>query len=70
MLRRTLQPHVLRPGAPPSSPPERGEPFQVEAIGFDGLRARAHAELARRGYRVRAVSFTPTGLVAYVEAAS
>ncbi len=70
MLRRTLQPHVLRPSAPPGSPPERGEPFEIEAIGVDGLRVRAHAELARRGYRVRAVSFTPTALVAYVEASS
>jgi hypothetical protein len=69
-MRRPLQPHVLRPGALPGSPPERGEPFEIEAIGFDGLRAQAHAELARRGHRVRAFSFTPTGLVAYVEAAS
>lgn len=70
MVRRTLQPYILRPDASPGSPPERSEPFEVEALGVDGLRARAHAELARRGDRVRAVSFTPTGLVAYVEAAS
>ena len=63
MLRRTLRPRLLRPGAPP----DRGEPFEVAATGIDGLRARVHAELARRGYHVRALSFTPTGLVACVE---
>lgn len=63
MLRRTLQTHLLRPG----SSHERGEVFEVEATGPDGLRAQAARELARRGYQARAVSFTPTGMVAYVE---
>jgi hypothetical protein len=69
-MRRTLQLHVLRPATHLSPPPERGEAFEVEAPGLDELRERVKGELARRGYRVRAVSFTPTGLVAYVEAAS
>jgi hypothetical protein len=69
-MRRTLQLYVLHPSASLGAPPERGEPCDVEASGLDGLRGRARDELARRGDRVRAVSFTPTGLVAYVEAAS
>ncbi|HEU4409103.1 MAG TPA: hypothetical protein VFS43_27850 [Polyangiaceae bacterium] len=67
-MRRTLQLHVLRPGAPLGAPPERGEAFEVEAPGLDALRERARDELTRRGYRVRVVSFTPGGLAAYVEA--
>jgi hypothetical protein len=66
-MRRTLQLHVLRPGAPLGTPPERGEAFVVEAPGLDGLRERAKGELVRRGYRVRVVSFTPDGMAAYVE---
>ena len=50
--------------------PEPGERREVEAATTDGLKAAAAAALAEEGYRVRAVSFTPDGLVAYVEASS
>jgi hypothetical protein len=69
-MQRTARPFVLRTGPVLGTLLEKSESFDVEASGLDGLRARTHAELAQRGHRVRAVSFTPTGLVAYVEAAS
>jgi hypothetical protein len=68
MPRRSLQLHVLRANAPLGTSPERGEAFDVEATGLDGLRERAMDKLVRRGYQVRVVSFTPGGMVAYVEA--
>jgi hypothetical protein len=42
-------------------------PFKVVATDHDAAREAAHAELAARGLRVRALSFGPNGLVAYVE---
>lgn len=50
-----------------SSAPRPGPGFTVEASAFDGLLEAARVELAARGQRVRAVSHTPTGLLAYVE---
>ncbi|HEU4406775.1 MAG TPA: hypothetical protein VFS43_16025 [Polyangiaceae bacterium] len=67
MPRRRLQLRVLHPSAPLGTPPERGEAFEVEAPGLDGLRDRARSDLVRRGYQVRVVSFTPGGMAAYVE---
>ncbi|WP_256337301.1 hypothetical protein [Myxococcus xanthus] len=50
-----------------SGAPHPGPEFTVEASAHDGLLEAVHAELAARGQRVRAVSHTPTGLLAYVE---
>nr|WP_328707263.1 hypothetical protein [Citreicoccus inhibens] len=44
-----------------------GTGFTVESSTSDGLLDAVRAEVAARGQRVRAVSHTPTGLVAYVE---
>lgn len=52
----------------PGAAPQPGTPLVVEAKTHDGLRDEARAQLAAKGYRVRALSFTATGLVAYVEA--
>ena len=43
--------------------------FTVQAEGLDELAAAARQSLVALGHRVRCVSFTPTGLVAYVERA-
>ncbi|WP_408891564.1 hypothetical protein ACJ2CR_19070 [Myxococcus faecalis] len=51
----------------PSGAARPGPEFTVEASTHDGLLEALHAELAARGQRVRAVSHTPTGLLAYVE---
>lgn len=50
-----------------SGAPHPGPEFPVGASTLDGLQEAARTELAARGQRVRAVSHTPTGLLAYVE---
>jgi hypothetical protein len=65
-MRRTLKLFVI-PAAPPGAPPEPKESLDVEASGEDGLRAAAHAAIEALGLRVRAVSFTESGLVGYAE---
>lgn len=48
--------------------PRPGPPLVVEAPTLDGLLPVAKRALAVAGYpRDRAISFTPTGLVVYVE---
>ena len=68
-MRRTLKIFVIPAGKPPGTPPEPGPEVELEARTADGLLAAAHDLLAKRGQRARAVSFTPTGLVAYAETA-
>ena len=58
---------VLPQGAPLGSPPTPGPELEVEAPSDDALYGEAAVALAVRGLRPRAVSFTPTGLVAYAE---
>lgn len=54
----------------PAGPPTPGPTLTVEAATLDGLLPAAKRALVEAGYpRDRAISFTPTGLVAYVEAA-
>ena len=59
---------TLPPASAPAGAPTPAPAFVVEASSHDGLRAAARAQLAASGRRVRALSFTPAGLVAYVEA--
>ena len=68
-MRRTLKIFVIPTGKPPGTPPEPGPEVELEARTEDGLLAAAHEHLVKRGQRPRALSFTPTGLVAYAEAA-
>ncbi len=67
-MRRTLRTFVIPAGKPAGTPSGPGPEIELEAHTEDGLLAAAHDALAARGQRVRAVSFTPTGLVAYAEA--
>ena len=67
-MRRILKIFVIPSGKPTGTPPEPGPDIELEAASEDGLLLAAHEELARRGQRARALSFTPTGLVAYAEA--
>jgi hypothetical protein len=67
-MRRTLKIFVIPAGKPAGTPPEPGPDVELEAPTEDALLAAAHEALAKRGQRARAVSFTPTGLVAYAEA--
>ena len=67
-MQRTVRVFVIPAGAGPATPPTPGPELVVEAASEDGLREAAHRELGSRYTRVRALSFTPSGLVAYVEA--
>jgi hypothetical protein len=67
-MRRTLTLFVIPVGKPAGALPEPGPDVALEAASDDALLAAAHEEIAKRGLRARAVSFTPTGLVAYAEA--
>jgi hypothetical protein len=52
----------------PNAAPQPAPALAVEAKTHDGLRDAARAALTAQGHHIRALSFTPTGLVAYVEA--
>ncbi len=66
-MRRRLQVFVIAAAEGPSGSPRPADDREVEARTTDALREAARAALEADGYRVRAVSFTPDGLVAYVE---
>jgi hypothetical protein len=68
-MRRSLQVFVILAGKPAGTPPEPGPKLDVDAPTYDGLLDAAREALVARDYRIRVLSFTPTGLVAYVEAA-
>lgn len=63
--------HPLRvfivPTSPADAPLRQGAASIVSAPTLDAARAAAREQLEADGLRVRAVSFTPDGLVAYVE---
>lgn len=63
-MKRDVKVFVLSSASGAARP---GHGFIVEASTSDGLLDAVHAEVAACGQRVRAVSHTPTGLVAYVE---
>ena len=66
-MRRTLKLFVIPAGKPPGTPPAPGPELELTASTEDGLLSAAREAITKRGERVRVVSFTPTGLVAYVE---
>lgn len=66
MMRRVLKIFVVPAGTAGASPTPDDD-VELEAATEDALLRAAHGALAVRGLRVRAVSFTPTGLVAYGE---
>jgi hypothetical protein len=65
-MRRVLKLFVV-PAAPLGAQPEPHTSLEVEASTEDGLRAAAHTAIEALGVRVRAVSFTESGLVGYAE---
>ena len=65
--RHDLKVFVVSPKHP-AGPTRPGPTLSVEAPTLDGLLPAAKRALAEAGFgRERAISFTPTGLVAYVE---
>lgn len=66
-MQRVVKVFVIPAHGGPAAPPEPGPEFSVEARTEDGLLEAARAELASRAQRLRSLSFSLTGLVAYVE---
>ena len=66
-MKRILKTFLIPAGKPAGSPPEPGPDIELEAATEDGLLAAARETVAQRGMQVRAISFTPTGLVALAE---
>ena len=65
--RHDLKVFVVSPKHP-AGPTRPGPTLSVDAPTLDGLLPAAKQALAEAGFcRERAISFTPTGLVAYVE---
>ena len=64
---REFRVFILSKGQP-AGPPRPGAVLRVEADSIDGLLPAAKRLLARAGHEChRAISFTPSGMVAYVE---
>ncbi len=67
-MERTLKVFAIPRDRLPAGPPEAPRELRIEAATLDGLRQAAHVRLTEDGFRVRSLTFGPTGLVAYVEA--
>lgn len=67
-MKSSVEVYVIPAGEGLAAVPRPGGRREVEAQTTDGLRAAATDALQTEGYRVRALSFCPDGLVAYVEA--
>jgi hypothetical protein len=63
--------HPLRvfivPNSPAGAPLRQGAARVVSAPTLDAARAAARGQLEADGWRIRALSFAPDGLAAYVE---
>ncbi|MCA9609492.1 MAG: hypothetical protein KC619_28025 [Myxococcales bacterium] len=66
-MKRRVEVFVIRASDGPNGMPQPGGDREVEAPTTDALRVDARSVLEEEGYRVRALSFTEDGLVAYVE---
>ena len=66
-MERTVQVFVIPRDRVPGGPPEPPREMVVEATTVDGLAEATRERLIGEGLRVRSISFTRDGLVAYVE---
>lgn len=66
-MKREVQVFIIPKDRSPAGPPGPARSIEVQAATTDGLLAAAREALSAPGRRVRSVSFTPKGLVAYVE---
>ena len=67
-MKRIARVFVIPKERVPGGPPNAAREIFVEAISLDGILAATRARLTEEGYRIRALSFSAKGLVAYVEA--
>ncbi len=66
-MKRTIKVFVIPKDKVPGGPPKAAREITVEADNLDGLRTAARTKLAEEGCRIRTISFSSKGLVAYVE---
>lgn len=66
-MKREVQVFIIPKERAPGGPPRPAPSIEVHVATTDGLLAAAREALSAPGRRVRSVSFTPTGLVAYLE---
>ena len=66
-MQRIIKLFVIPANRCPAGPPDPPREISVEADTLDGLHDATRARLVADGYRVRSISFGPTGLVAYAE---
>ncbi len=66
-MQRTVQVFVIPRDRVPGGPPEPRREMIVEAATVDGLAQATRDRLTGDGLRVRSISFTRDGLVAYAE---
>ena len=66
-MKRTVRVFAIPKARVPGGPPNPAREVIVEASSLDGVLATARAKLTEEGHRIRALSFSAKGLVAYVE---
>lgn len=66
-MQYTVRLFVVPCGTSPAGPPQPPETFSIEASGIDAARAVARHEVERRGLHLRSLSFSPSGIVVYVQ---
>jgi hypothetical protein len=66
-MEHTLQVFAIPRGDSPGGPPKPPRSMTIDAPSVDQLRDAARDKLAAEGLRLRALSFGPKGLIAYVE---
>lgn len=66
-MKRTVKVFVISTSRLPGGLPEIAHVLVVKARSIDGFRYAVRARLLDEGYRLRSVSFGPTGLIVYAE---
>jgi hypothetical protein len=66
-MKRTVRVFTIPKERVPGGPPNPAREVAVEASSLDGVLAAARAKLIEDGHRIRTLSFSAKGLVAYVE---
>ncbi|MCP4678725.1 MAG: hypothetical protein GY854_25090 [Deltaproteobacteria bacterium] len=67
IAQKTVQVFVISRASAPAGPPSPAGTIEIEATSKDGFLTAARSALEADGLRLRALSFSPTGMVAYVE---
>ena len=66
-MKRTVRVFAIPKERVPGGPPNPAREVVIEASSLDGVLTATRANLSEEGYRIRSLSFSSKGLVAYVE---